>query len=67
MVVVQYDLDQLVIRRRRQRRAMSIAVVMLMMSLSLGAMRSCGSQFNHPYNKGYTPLDTARPANGEQP
>jgi len=64
-VVVQHDLDRLVIRRRRLRRTLAVVMVISLAALLLGVMRSCGNQFDQPYNKDYAPMDTARPGNGE--
>jgi len=61
-VVVQHDLDRLVVRRRRLRRTLAIVIVLLLTSLLLGVMRSCGNQFDQPYNKDYVPKDVGHTA-----
>ncbi|HXH72685.1 MAG TPA: hypothetical protein VNI58_07735 [Mariprofundaceae bacterium] len=57
---MQHDLDQLLSRRRRRRRIVGTVAVLFMLALMLGLARACSSQFNDPYNKAYTPLDTSR-------
>lgn len=56
---MQKDLDRLRKRKRRLQKALTLIIVTFALAFILVAIKSCGKQFDEPYNKEYRPVDIA--------
>jgi len=54
---MQKDLNRLWKRKRRMHRVMVISIISIIAALLIVGVRSCGEQYQDPYNKGYHPMD----------